>query len=90
VPPGDAQALGRATGRRLARVAFTWVMPQWKGWSSDPHVMTSVVARYEPAWMQEMERAVSLGWGGVVDTDLASALLDGFAGRLIERGEQLG
>lgn len=87
---GDAGPLCRATGRRLARVAFTWVMPRWRGWSSDPLVMTSVVARYEPSWSDDMQRAVRLGWDGLADPGLAAALLDGFAGRLIERGQQLG
>lgn len=85
-------ALCRAVGRRLARIAFSWVMPRWGGWSSDPAVMTRVVGELEPHWAEPMADAVHLGWGGpgAADVRLARWLLDGWAGELSVRGEELG
>lgn len=88
----DAAALCRALGRRLSRIAFSWVMPRWGGWSSDPAVMTRVVGELEPGWAPAMADAVRLGWGGpdAADVGLARQLLDGWAVELTTRGEELG
>lgn len=88
--PDDPEAFSRGVGRRLARVAFTWVVPRWGGWTSDPRVMTEVVARYEPGWSDAMDRAVVLGWEGRTDVASANRLLDGFARTLAARGDELG
>lgn len=91
VAPEEA-ALCRAVGRRLSRIAFSWVMPRWGGWSSDPEVMARVVGHVEPGWAAPMADAVRLGWGGpdAADVDLAGRLLDGWAVELTARGEELG
>lgn len=88
----DEAALCRAVGRRLSRIAFSWVMPRWGGWSSDPAVMTQVVGELEPGWAVPMTDAVRLGWGGpqVADVEAARRLLAGWAAELTERGEELG
>ena len=59
VGPADEAALCRAVGRRLARVAFTWVMPRWGGWTSDPRTMGAVVSELEPTWADPVRRARS-------------------------------
>lgn len=83
-------ALCRSTGRRLARIAFAWVMPRWGGWSSDPAVMLEVVAELEPRWAEPMAAAVRLGWQGGCDLDLAQELLAGFADELVAHGTAIG
>lgn len=80
----------RATGRRLARVAFSWLAPRWGGWSSDPGVMREVVTALEPDWAEPMAEAVELGWGGRTDLAAAHRLLDGWARELQTRGDELG
>lgn len=99
-PPDAAEAVRhrRAVGRRLARLAFTWVMPRWGGWTSDPQVILEVVGGLEPAWRASLAGAVDLGWGrstaedhGAHDAAAASAeLLEVFAETLTRRGEALG
>lgn len=92
--PGSTEAATacRSTGRRLARIAFSWVLPRWGGWSSDPVVLSQVVAHLEPGWVAPMATAVRLGWDGpeAADVDAARHLLEGWGDRLTERGEQLG
>lgn len=91
--PGDVagrRALCRSTGRRLTRIAFSWVMPRWEGWTSDPGAMARVVTRYEPGWALPVADAAYLGWSGADDLGLARRLLDGWAQDLTARGEQLG
>lgn len=90
VTEADAPGYCRAVGRRLTRVAFTWALPRWGGWTSDPRVMAAVVARYEPTWEDAVRSAVELGWEQRVDVPLARTLLDGLADTLLERGEALG
>lgn len=90
---GDDQAVGllcRSVGRRLLRIAFSWVMPRWGGWSSDPAVMHQVVSALEPGWSAPAAAAIRLGWKGDQDLDLARELLDGFGDELIARGTQIG
>lgn len=84
--------VSRGTGRRLARVAFSWVMPRWGGWSSDPTVMAAVVQHFEPGWAEAMATSVQLGWGGpeAADLDAARDLLTGWAVELTARGKELG
>jgi uncharacterized protein len=89
-PVQDHQVLCRAVGRRLTRVAFTWVMPRWGGWTSDPRTALDVVAEHEPAWAEPMALAVRLGWEGVDDIDAARELLGGFTDTLLVRGQELG
>lgn len=88
----EAQTVCRKTGRRLARVAFSWVLPRWGGWSSDPAVMADVVRTLEPGWAAPLDAAVRLGWGGAeaADLDAARALLAGWAVELTTRGDELG
>lgn len=88
--PASARAFSRSVGRRLARIAFTWVMPRWGGWTSDPAVMTEVVSALRPAWAGPMTRAVELGWGGRTDVGSAVDLLGGWAGELQDAGTALG
>ncbi|WP_134774547.1 nucleotidyltransferase domain-containing protein [Ornithinimicrobium flavum] len=90
--PTEEVAVCRATGRRLARIAFSWVLPRWGGWSSDPAVMTRVVSHLEPGWAAPMATAVRLGWGGPGMADLATAgrLLTAWGDELAGRGERLG
>jgi len=83
-------AFCRTVGRRLARIAFTWVMPRWRGWTSDPAVIARVVAEYEPGWASDVEAAVGLGWGQVVDAPAAVTLLTRLGRVLRERGDELG
>lgn len=83
-------ALCRSTGRRLARIAFAWVMPRWGGWSSDPSVMHQVVEVLQPRWSGPMGAAVRLGWAGELDLDLAVDLLTGWTEELIAHGTTLG
>lgn len=93
VVAGDDEAVGplcRSVGRRLARIAFAWVMPRWGGWSSDPAVMHRVVRVLEPGWSLPVAAAVRLGWEGEQDLGLAQELLGGFADELIARGTALG
>lgn len=85
----DEAALCRAVGRRLARVAFTWVMPCWQGWTSNPRQMSQVVSQYEPSWASSMRSAVRLGWEGRADADSARSLLGTFADQLTQRGEAI-
>lgn len=85
-----ARPLCRSVGRRLTRIAFTWVLPRWGGWSSDPVVMHRVVAALEPSWEAPVAAAVRLGWHGEQDLALAGNLLDGFADELTARGDELG
>lgn len=80
----------RGVGRRLARIAFSWVLPRWGGWTSDPRVQLRVVGELEPGWATPMADAVRLGWDGETDLELARALLDRWAPLLRARGEQLG
>ncbi|WP_347349401.1 nucleotidyltransferase domain-containing protein [Nigerium sp.] len=80
---GDAEALCRSAGRRLARLAFALVMPRWGGWTSEPTTMALVFARLHPERAEEMADAVELGWSGRVDPVLALALCDGFGGWLV-------
>lgn len=90
-PVGPATpALCRSLGRRLARIAFTWVMPRWGGWTSDPRTLQEVVAAHEPAWAAPVAEAVRLGWEGGVDLPAARTLLGGFTDELLARGEELG
>lgn len=89
-PGADARALARSIGRRLARMAFTWVMPRWGGWTSDPAVMAGAVAQVEPGWSRPMAEAVELGWEGRADLTSARRLLDDWGGPLTEAGEALG
>lgn len=86
----EVKDLCRATGRRLARVAFSWVAPRWGGWTSDPDVMHRVVTALEPTWSSPMASATGLGWRGVADLDLARTLLGGWALDLEGRGSELG
>lgn len=97
----DAVAHRRAVGRRLARLAFTWVLPRWGGWTSDPSLIVDVVGQLEPAWRAPVSAAVGLGWRGragpaagsagvVADRATTEGLLDGFASLLEERGDELG
>lgn len=88
----EAVAFCRAVGRRLSRIAFSWLMPRWGGWSSEPAVMAQVVDQLEPGWSAPMAESVRLGWGGpdAADVDLARRLLDGWAVELTDRGDQLG
>lgn len=88
--PADLGTFCRSTGRRLARIAFAWVMPRWGGWSSDPDVMQQVVAALEPGWAAPMAAAVRLGWAGEQNLGLARDLLDGFAEELTVHGTALG
>lgn len=90
VPPGRSVALCRSTGRRLTRLAFTWVMPRWRGWTSDPDVMLDVVTRFEPSWSQSVQDCLDLGWGGRTDPALARELLGGFCDDLTDHGTSLG
>lgn len=90
VDPVEEAALCRTVGRRLARVAFTWVMPRWGGWTSDPQTTSAVVAELEPSWEEPVRRAVALGWDGKVDVPAARSLLGTFADQLTVRGEELG
>lgn len=85
-------ALCRGVGRRLSRIAFSWVLPRWGGWTSDPGTMTRVVSRLEPRWAAPMSEAVRLGWGGpqAAAPGPARRLLDGWAVELTARGEALG
>ncbi|WP_131106227.1 nucleotidyltransferase domain-containing protein [Ornithinimicrobium sufpigmenti] len=89
-PPADLGPFCRSTGRRLARIAFAWVMPRWGGWSSDPAVMHRVVAGLEPGWAAPMAAAVRLGWEGEQSLALAQELLDDFAEELTVHGTALG
>lgn len=90
-PADDAVGLlCRSAGRRLARIAFAWVMPRWGGWSSDPAVMSQVVAALEPGWATPMAAAARLGWEGEQDLALADELLDGFAEELVAYGTAIG
>lgn len=70
----EEAVLCRATGRRLARVGFSWVLPRWGGWSSDPRVMAQVVGHLEPGWAAPMASAVRLGWGGGGTADVLSLI----------------
>lgn len=87
--PAQVAELCGSAGRRLARIAFAWVMPRWGGWTSDPAVMQRVVDALEPGWSAPMADAVRLGWGGVQDLPLARSLLAGWAVELTERGRAL-
>lgn len=86
----ERRALCRSTGRRLARIAFSWVMPRWGGWTSDPVAMAQVVTHHEPGWAGPMADAAYLGWSGVDDLRPARRLLGGWAEELTARGEELG
>lgn len=88
--PGSPRVYSRAVGRRLARIAFTWVMPRWAAWTSDPALMNAVVSALEPAWAEPMARAVELGWHGRADVVSAVDLLDGWAVELQDAGTALG
>lgn len=88
--PPDLGAFCRSAGRRLTRIAFSWVMPRWGGWSSDPAVMHQVVAALEPRWAARVAAAVRLGWEGEQDLALAQELLTDFADELTEHGSALG
>lgn len=87
--PAEVATLCRSTGRRLARIAFSWVLPRWAAWTSDPAGMLEAVTTHEPTWVEPMRDAVSLGWEGRVDLDLARHLLGGWTDELIERGTEL-
>lgn len=89
-PDPGAPALCRGVGRRLARIAFTWVLPRWGGWTSDPATLVRVVAAHEPGWAAPVADAVRLGWEDVQDLALARELLDDFTDELLARGDELG
>jgi uncharacterized protein len=90
VAPADEAALCRAVGRRLTRVAFTWVMPRWGGWTSDPRTVLSVVGDLEPSWTEPLRRAIALGWDGRVDVGAARSLMTSFGETLTVRGAEIG
>lgn len=88
--PEDGRAFSRAVGRRLTRLAFTWVMPRWGGWTSDPVVMGEVVSALEPGWAGSVDAATRLGWDGVTDGRLARELLGPWTDELVAAGTALG
>ncbi|SOC58039.1 nucleotidyltransferase domain-containing protein [Ornithinimicrobium cerasi] len=87
---GGERAYCRAVGRRLTRLAFTWGMPRWGGWTSDPVVITQVVGALEPGWEDPVAEAVGLGWHGVTDVRLAHRLLGAWTDELVVAGTELG
>lgn len=59
------ERLRQRVGRRIARLAFAAVVPRWPGWTSDPNVMTAVLAAFYPDRVDEIERCTDLGWGNL-------------------------
>lgn len=86
----EPEVLCRSVGRRLTRVAFTWLMPRWGGWTSDPRTALDVVAEHEPAWAEAVALAVRLGWEREDDIEAVRELLGEFTDALLARGEELG
>ncbi len=70
------KALGRSIGRRLARTAFTLVMPHWGGWTSDLKCAAEISGRYYPERAGQFRLAVATGLGSPADAGVLRTLLD--------------
>lgn len=84
----DAE-IARRVGRRLARLAFTVVMPRWNGWTSHPAQMAAAFDCFYPDRAADMRSAVALGWHDEVDQSAASDLLRGFGGWLLAERDRV-
>ncbi|MDT0343944.1 nucleotidyltransferase domain-containing protein [Streptomyces litchfieldiae] len=72
----ERKTLARLVGRRLVRTAFTLIMPQWGGWTSDLEQSAELFGRYYPERAAHMRIAASIGRTPSPDQAVLGMLID--------------
>ncbi|MEU3912256.1 MULTISPECIES: nucleotidyltransferase domain-containing protein [unclassified Streptomyces] len=74
--PAEFRRMNRFFSRHLVRTAFTLVMPEWGGWTSDLAESAEVFGRYYPQRAAQVREAAVVALSPVEDPAVARRYLD--------------
>ncbi|MFJ8161678.1 nucleotidyltransferase domain-containing protein [Streptomyces sp. NPDC096136] len=74
--PAEFRGMSRSFSRHLVRTAFTLVMPEWGGWTSDLAESAEVFGRYYPQRAAQLREAAAVALDPVEDPAVVRRYLD--------------